>query len=303
MQTKQEIEQLLMAAGVEPNKKLGQHFLIDLNLMRHLLDCAGLGSDDIALEVGCGTGSLTEALAEQAGRVIAVEVDGALAQIAKGRLAGAGNVEIINADVLCSKHQLDAKVVEALQACPPDVRRTSRPEYPGRLVLVGNLPYSVAGPVMMNLIAGPIVADCMYVTVQKEVAQRMAAGPGDVSYGVLGILMAAAGEVKVLKTLKPSVFWPRPQVQSAMISFIRSSAKAGRIKNMELFRAVVNLFMQHRRKMLKGCVKFAPEPLAKVVNWADIFEKAGVDAHNRPEQVSAEQYLQIANLCSDVLCL
>ena len=103
MQTKRQIQQLLASAGASPNKQLGQHFLIDLNLMRLLVDSADITTDDVVLEVGCGTGSLTEALAERAGKVVSVEVDRALAEIARTRLAKAGNVEIINADALESK--------------------------------------------------------------------------------------------------------------------------------------------------------------------------------------------------------
>jgi len=295
MQTKQQIQGLLASAGIEPNKRRGQHFLIDLNLMRFLLDAAGIGPDDIALEPGCGTGSLTEALAELAGKVIAVEVDPNLARIARGKLDSAGNVELINEDILETKHKLNPVVVETIQ--------NARKKYTGSLCLIGNLPYNVAGPVMLNLIAGPVVADCMYVTVQKEVAERMAAAPGDWSYGVLSILMATAGEVEVLKILKPTVFWPMPQVKSAMVSFNRNSTKVERIKGMDLFKDVVNLFMQHRRKMLKACVKFATGDLTNIDNWSEIFTKAEIDPHLRPEQLSPEKYLQIANLCYEELCL
>ena len=293
MQTKQQIQGLLASAGIEPNKRRGQHFLIDLNLMRFLLDAAGIGPDDIALEPGCGTGSLTEALAELAGKVIAVEVDPNLAKIAKGKLDSASNVELINEDILETKHKLNPAVVETIQ--------NARKKYTGSLCLIGNLPYNAAAPVMLNLITGPFVADCMYVTVQKEVAERMAAAPGDWSYGVLSILMAATGEVKVLKILKPTVFWPMPQVQSAMVSFNRNRAKVGEIKSMELLRQVVNLFMQHRRKMLKACTKFAKDRLARIQNWPDIFAKAQINPHLRPEQLSPEKYLQIANLCYELV--
>jgi len=289
MQTKQEIQRLLAGAGVGPNKRLGQHFLVDLNLMRYLLNCARLGPADIALEVGCGTGSLTEALIQRAGQVVAVEVDEVLAEIAKEQLDDADNVEIINTDVLSGKHQLDERIVDALQNC--------RAELPGHTFLIGNLPYNIAAPVMLNLIAGPTVADRMYVTVQKEVAQRMTAKPGSKHYGVLTIFMAATGSVKKLKTLKPSVFWPRPQVDSAMISFIRNRRKAERIESMQLFSEVVNLFMQHRRKMLKSCVKFAKGKLADIKNWTEIFEKANAKPNHRPEDLLADKYVAIANLC------
>jgi len=295
VQTKQQIQQLLARAGVEPNKRLGQHFLIDLNLMRYLLNCTALDRSDIALEVGCGTGSLTEAIAKKAGALIAVELDKTLAQITAEALCGAENVQVINADILSTKHQLDSDVVRAIQA--------ARARYPGRLVLIANLPYNVAGALMLNLISPPLCADCMYVTVQKEVAQRMVASPGSSDYGVLSVLLSAVGKVKVLKTLKPGVFWPMPQVDSAMVSFVRITEKAQRIKDMAFFAALVNLFMQHRRKMFKGCVKFADGRLAQVTNWPGVFAKAGLDPCSRPGRAPAEKYIEIANLCFEQLTL
>ncbi|MCJ7779039.1 MAG: 16S rRNA (adenine(1518)-N(6)/adenine(1519)-N(6))-dimethyltransferase RsmA, partial [Sedimentisphaerales bacterium] len=268
---------------------LGQNFLIDLNLMRLLVDNANIGNDDIVLEVGCGTGSLTQALAERAGKVIAVELDETLAKIAARELAKAGNVEVINADILESKNTINRTVSDAIEQ--------ARKNRSGRFLLVSNLPYSVASPLMMNLITSSIVTDAMHVTVQKEVADRMTAGPGDKHYGTLSIHMAATGDVKTERVLKPTVFWPQPQVDSAMISFVRRKDKISRIYNMELFSKVIGLFMQHRRKMLKGCVKFVAGKLAEIDNWSEIFERCRIDPHNRPEQLRPEDFISISNLC------
>ncbi len=293
MHTKQQIMQLLASAGAEPNKRLGQNFLIDLNLMRLLVDSANIDNGDFVLEVGCGTGSLTQALAERAGKVIAVELDETLAQIAAGQLANAGNVEVINTDILENKNTINKNISDAIEL--------ARKKLPGRFLLVSNLPYSIASPLMMNLITGPTIADAMYVTVQKEVADRMTAGPDDKQYGTLSIHMAATGDVKTERSLSPTVFWPQPQVNSAMISFVRKTEKAGRIKNMELLGDVVSLFMQHRRKMVKACTKFVSGSLAGINNWPEIFEKCGIDPHNRPEQLTPEDFISISNLCRELL--
>ena len=289
MQTKQQIQQLLASAGARPNKRLGQHFLIDLNLMRLLVDSAHIKNSDIVLEVGCGTGSLTEALADKAGMVIAVELDKTLAEIAKKQLEEKQNVEIVNVDILESKHNINQSVTDTIAP--------ARKKRKGRFLLVANLPYSVASPVMLNLITGLVTVDAMYVTVQKEVAQRITAEPGEKHYGLLTIFLAATGDVKMLRVLKPTVFWPRPRVDSAMLSFIRRKAKAGRIKNMELFSKLVKLFMQHRRKMLKTSTRFAIHDL----NWPEIFEQCSIDPTQRPDQLSPENYIAIANLCSERL--
>jgi len=293
MQTKQQIKQLLASAGIFPNKRLGQHFLIDLNLMRLLVDSAHIGNNDIVLEVGCGTGSLTEALADKAGCCLAVEIDELAAKIAKRELAKAKNVEIINADILETKNIISQSVTDTLEQ--------RRKKYTGRLLLVANLPYNVASPVMVNLITGPTVADGMYVTVQKQVADRMTASAGCGDYGTLSIFLSATGDVKMMRVLKPTVFWPLPQVDSAMVSFVRKHDKVSRIKNMELFSEVASLFMQHRRKMLRTCTKLAQGRLAGINNWQDIFGRASVDPNNRPEQLSPEGYVAIANLCGEQL--
>ncbi len=281
---------MLTTAGVSANRLLGQHFLIDLNLMRLLIDSAEIGGDDIVLEAGCGTGSLTEGLVEKAGRVIAVEIDRTLAEIARMRLAGTSTVEVLNVDVLKNKSSVNPAVTKALSA--------ARNSCAGRTVLVANLPYSIASPLILNLATGPVTAAGMYVTVQKEVAERMTAGPGCGDYGTLSIFLGATGDVRRIRVLKPSVFWPQPQVDSAMVAFVRDEAKAGRIQDMGFFSEVVRLLMGHRRKTLSACTRFAHGRLAEIDNWPEVFEKCSVDSGHRPEQLRPEDYVAIANVCS-----
>lgn len=293
MQTKRQIRDLLSSAGVSPNKRLGQHFLIDLNLMRLLVDSANIQKDDVVLEVGCGTGSMTEALAKEAGRIIAVELDRNLSKIAEKQLAMSENVEIINTDILENKNTLSQTVIKALDLAGK--------KCPGRMLLVANLPYSAASPVIMNLVTGPTTADGMYVTVQKEVADRMTAAPASSDYGILSIFLAATGDVKTIRTLKPTVFWPQPQVDSAMVCFIRNRAKSDRIENMELFSETVHLFMGHRRKTLLSCSKLARGRLAKIADWPEIFEQCSINPKQRPETLSPEDYIAIANYAGNSL--
>lgn len=299
MQTKQQIERLLAGAGTEPNKRLGQNFLIDLNLMRLLIGAAHIDRRDVVLEIGTGTGSFTEGLAQSGGQVISVEIDRILFQIATTQLKKYENVRVINTDILASKSTLCGTVVEAV--------RQAGVRLGGRILLVANLPYNVAAPVMMNLIIGgdgdgsSIVADCMCVTVQKEVAERMTASPSTKEYGAISILMAATGHVTVMRKLKPSVFWPRPQVDSMMVRFKREAKKVEKIHNLGLFRETVNLFMGHRRKMLQASAKFVTGRLEKIGNWHEIFERAFVDPHSRPEELDADQFVSIANLCYETL--
>jgi len=291
MHTKRQIQQLLASADAAPNKQLGQNFLIDLNLMRLLVDSAGISGDDLVLEVGCGTGSLTQPLAEHAGRVVAIELDRTLALIARAQLAKTANVEIINADVLETKNTVNAAVTQALAL--------ARQTCPGRTMLVANLPYNIASPLILNLVMGSVAVDAMYVTVQKEVAERMTARAGGSDYGVLSIFLAATGNVKRIRLLKPSVFWPRPQVDSAMVAYAHDEAKSARIGNMVIFSKIVRFFMGHRRKTLSACTKLSGGNLPIVDKWPQILDKCSIDPAKRPEQLRPEDYIAIANLCGE----
>lgn len=286
MQTKTQIRQLLESAGIRPNKRLGQHFLIDMNLMRLLVDSAEIRKDDVVLEVGCGTGSLTSVLVEKAGRVVAVELDRKLIEIAKEQLKNFGNIDFINCDILESKKNINSVVKKTLnQALEKNT---------GRFLLVANLPYNVASVVILNLITGPLKANRVYVTVQKEVADRMIAIPGTRNYGIMSIFLGITGDIKAIRRLKPAVFWPQPKVDSAMIGFIRDPEKAKRMKNMELFGQIVGFFMAHRRKTMLSCSKLVHNGFEKAYNWHKIFDKCSINPKYRPEQISPEEYLIIA---------
>jgi 16S rRNA (adenine1518-N6/adenine1519-N6)-dimethyltransferase len=288
VQTKRQIQQLLTSAGIRPNKRLGQHFLIDLNLMRLLIEAADIQKNDVVLEVGCATGSLTEGLAQRAGKVIAVELDKTLVEIAKKQLAKAENVEILCVDILENKNTINQTVIKMLE--------TAHKKHSGRILLVANLPYNVAAPVVLNLVKGPAIVDAVYVTVQKEVADRMRSEPDSGDYGILSILLSATGEVKIIRAIKPTAFWPSPQVDSAMVGFVRQKERIDKIKDMSLFSETVKLFMSHRRKMLKSCIKSAGGRLAEI-NWTEIFESCSIDSTLRPGQLSPQDYIAIANQC------
>jgi len=292
MQTKNQIQQLLEEGGLEPNRRYGQHFLIDLNLMRILLEQADPGPDDVVLEVGTGTGSLTKALVERAGFVVGVELDGRLASITRQTISHKANIHLVCGDILEGKHQLNPQVCQAIEQ--------ARQVYKGRLLLVANLPYSAGSAVLVNLVLGPVVADAMTVTVQKEVADRILARPGSSSYGMLSILITLTGHVELIRPLPPSVFWPRPNVESAMIHYVRDPQLAARIVDTGVLVRTIDLFMGHRRKMLKAIVKSRSGRFRSVDDWLVLFRKCGLDPTARPQDLSAEQYLQLANTLAQI---
>jgi 16S rRNA (adenine1518-N6/adenine1519-N6)-dimethyltransferase len=150
---------------------------------------------------------------------------------------------------------------------------------------------------MINLVKGPLLVEAMFVTVQREVAQRMTARSGGHDYGTLSIFLQATGTVELLRRLKPSVFWPPPGVESAFVRYVRDADKSQRILDMDMFAAVVGLFIGHRRKMLRACLKQTPPELGSRDLWLEILAQCAIDPTRRPEELLPQQYVDLANSC------
>lgn len=293
MQTKQQIQQLLASLGTFPKKRLGQNFLIDQNIIRLIVDNADITEQDVVLEVGCGTGTMTEYIREQAGQVIAVDLDPEVASIAAKELAAFPNVALFNTDILAGKHHVCQEVLDAIA----EARKT----YARDFLLVANLPYNVASPVMINLVTGPLPVDRMVVTIQKEVGDRMIAGTGDPHYGSLSILLQATGRIELVRILKPSVFWPQPKVDSAVVKYTRDQKKTDRIQDLPLLADTLALFLGQRRKQIKAAAKNAQGDLKQIKNWPDLFEQCQMPPHHRPDQITPDQYVNLANLLENLV--
>jgi len=274
----------LHRANLSPRRRWGQNFLIDLNLMRMMIDTAGLTGNETVLEVGCGTGSMTDLLAEKSGRVIAVEIDRHLMQIAREQLQRHKNVQLLSADVLSNKSTLDQEVRDAIIK--------SRKRFEGSYYLISNLPYQVAAPVIINLLMEKLLRpDAMWVTVQAEVAARMTARPATKAYGPLSILLQATGQVSLLRAIKPQAFWPQPEVNSAMVSWKQEVNKCKNIRDMKQLKKMIDLLLGHRRKKIRNC-------LAKVAVADDavlILEKLGINADARGETLTPELFVELAH--------
>ena len=285
--TKQQIQQLLRAADVSPRHRWGQNFLVDLNLMRLLVRTAGLKGDETVLEIGCGTGSLTELLAEAAGAVVAVEIDRFLINIAKSELAQFDNITFVEGDVLTSKSIINHHVLDCITCSCKRLR--------GPFYLIANLPYQAASPLIVNLLLGTNIPDAMFVTIQTEVAERMTAEPGRKAYGMLSILMQSTGDVTKIRDLPAQAFWPSPRVQSTMVAWRRDDKKYRFIADMKLLKRVVDLLLGHRRKKIRNCISDGlkntdQNPIPQLLLEADI------DPDARGETVSPKKFVQLANL-------
>ena len=233
-------------AGIRPVSKFGQNFLIDLNLVNMIADSANLTKQDVVVEVGTGTGSLTGLIAQKAGRVITVEIDQNLWQLAQEELASFENITFLQQDALRNKNNLSPVLLDTIRTEMAKIENA-------RLKLVANLPYNVATPLISNLLTlDDIVPASMTVTIQKELAERIVARPGTKDFGALSLWIQAQCNPEIVRIMSPKVFWPRPKVDSAIIHIETDFNKRDRIPDLGYYhRFVRNLFI-HRRKLLRG---------------------------------------------------
>jgi len=295
-----EIKAMLAEAGLRPEKRYGQHFLIDGNLMRMLVDEADLGPADTVLEVGPGVGNLTELLVERAGWVVAVEIDPAVAEVAGRRLAGAKNLDLAVRDILADKHTVAPEVLALLDdrrtalGGPPKPTHQQKP-HAGPLKLVANLPYQAATPLVAELVMRDPPLARLVFTVQEEVAARFAAEPGTADYGPVGVIVQALGHVEILRRLGPSVFWPRPKVWSAMVRIRPDAARRAGIRDLAVLRQTVHGLFVHRRKRAARSLALADEAGGSPETWAARLEAAGLDPLARGEAYTVDEIVRLAN--------
>ena len=240
-QTSTFLKQRMEEAGIRPVSKFGQNFLIDLNLVNMIADSANLTEQDVALEVGTGTGSLTGLIAQKAGRVITVEIDQNLWQLAQEELAGFNNITFLQQDALRNKNNLNPILIDTIRQAMSEIEGA-------RLKLVANLPYNIATPLISNLLTlDEFVPTSMTVTIQKELAERIVARPGTKDFGALSLWIQAQCNPEIVRIMSPKVFWPRPKVDSAFIKNESDTAKRNRIPDLAYYLRFVRSLFIHRR--------------------------------------------------------
>ncbi len=264
---------MLEERGLSPRKALGQNFLIDHNLLARLVDASGVTAGTLVLEVGPGTGTLTEALLARGARVVAVELDRSLADLLRERFAGSiadGSLVLIEGDAV-EGGRLNARASAVLGGAP--------------FRLVANLPYNAATPLMMSLLIRHPTCAGMWVTIQREVGDRLLAEPGSKDFGPLAVVARALALVERIATLPPECFWPRPEVTSVMVSLVRRDEPLTR--DAERLAAFCRAAFAHRRKQL-GSV------LGRKFPWPE-----GFDTHRRAEDLSVRELIDLSERWSE----
>ena len=265
-------------------KKFGQNFLIDTHVLEKIISAAGITKNDCVLEIGPGIGTMTQYLAENAGHVVAVEIDRNLILILKETLADYDNVTVINEDIL----RVDIKALAE--------------EYNGGkpIKVVANLPYYITTPIIMGLFESGVPIDNITVMVQKEVADRMKEGPGSKDYGALSLAVQYYAEPEIVANVPPNCFIPRPNVGSAVIRLTRHKEMPVEVKDPALMFKIIRASFNQRRKTLQNGLGNASElPYTKEQIAAAIAEM-GLTPTIRGEALSLAQFAQLSDILGEM---
>jgi 16S rRNA (adenine1518-N6/adenine1519-N6)-dimethyltransferase len=288
-QTKTFLIERFREMGIRPATRHGQNFLIDLNLHRLIVDSAELTKNDVVLEVGAGTGAITTELADRAGAVVSVEIDGHLFELASEMLFDRSNVTMLHVDALKNKNHFNPQVLEAVGrelAAAPD----------RRLKLVANLPYNIATPVLSNLLACPYTPHSMVATIQKELADRIVAQPWSKDYGALSVWMQCQADAEIIRIMPPSVFWPAPKVDSAIMRIVVDERRRAAIPDLRYFHEFTKAIFFHRRKFLRANVLSALKGVLDKAEVDDILAAMDFSDDARTEQLDVPTLLRLTEL-------
>lgn len=269
-----EVRRLLAGLGIRPLRRLGQHFLVDRNILRILIEAAELTSQDSVLEIGPGLGALTAAIVPRVRRLVAVEKDARLHAYLVEQFAATPGVTLVLGDAL--RVNLDPWLAGGLTK------------------VVSNLPYAVGSRILVRLLRASHPPWDLVVTVQREVAERVMATPGASSYGLLSLWVQLDYEVELLKIVQPSCFWPRPEVTSAILRARRRPHPVAPELRIALHAVSKAVFSRRRKQVAVG--------LSEAVGWGEgqhevtsaWLQAEGIDPRVRPQDLSVEQWLRIA---------
>ena len=276
--------------GLQPKTKYGQNFLIDLNLLDMLHTTAQLDDRDVVLEVGTGLGSLTTRMAPRSHWIVTIEIDSQLEQMAHQELRDFPNVTVLNCDALRNKNHLREEILD-------EVRLRMRQIPNARFKLVANLPYNVATPIISNLLTIDPRPERMVVTIQRELAERIVAVPSTKDYSALSIWIQSQCECRIVRLMPPSVFWPRPNVDSAILEIVPKAELRSRIEDLGFFHEKLRALFFHRRKFIRSQIAIAFQDDLSKPQVDMILASLSIDSNVRAEQLSVEQIIILLEAC------
>ena len=286
-QTLTYLHRLFEGYGLEPKSKLGQNFLIDLNLVDLIVRTAELDRTDAVLEVGTGTGSLTARLADVAGTVVTIEIDRSLQPVAKEVVGERPNVTFVFGDCLAKKNELNPDMLTAWDGAAKSAGSTRRK-------LVANLPYVIATPLISNLLIAGTDLERMVVMVQWEIAERMRAVPNTKDYNALSVLVQSVADVEVVRKVGPKNFHPQPKVDSAIVLIRPNAAKRAKVGDVTRFRVFLRDLYVHRRKNLRQALIGWPSGHREKKDVDAKLAELGIDGTVRSEALDLEQHLRLS---------
>lgn len=265
-------------------KKFGQNFLIDSNVLESIIRGAEITKDDFVLEIGPGLGTMTQYLCEAARQVVAVEIDKMLIPILEDTLSEYDNVEVINQDVL----KVDIKSLA-------EEKNNGKP-----IKVVANLPYYITTPIIMGLFESGVPIDSITIMVQKEVADRMQTGPGSKDYGALSLAVQFYATAKVILNVSATCFMPRPNVDSAVIKLTRHKEPTVNVADEKLMFKIIRASFNQRRKTLVNGLKNSPELSFSKEQIVKAIEKIGKPETIRGEALTLEEFAELANAFTEL---
>ena len=273
-------KEVLARYNMSAKKKFGQNFLIDGGVLEGIVEAAGVTDKDCVLEIGPGIGTLTQYLAEAAGRVVAVEIDKTLLPVLADTLSEYDNVTVINEDVL--KVDIDRIIEEYNEGRP--------------IKVVANLPYYITTPIIMKLFESGALIESITVMVQKEVADRMAAGPGNKDYGSLSLAVGFYAEAKTVIDVPPSSFIPQPNVGSAVVKLTKYPEPKVNVKDAKYLFEIIRTSFNQRRKTLSNSLSNNASLGVSRDKVSAALVKMGIDERARGETLTLEQFAELSDI-------
>ncbi|MEW6064199.1 MAG: 16S rRNA (adenine(1518)-N(6)/adenine(1519)-N(6))-dimethyltransferase RsmA [Bacillota bacterium] len=277
------VRKIIQAHGFKVRKALGQNFLMDANIIEKIVRFADLTEQDLTFEIGPGLGVLTRRLARSAGRVIAVELDQNLLPILQETLADFPNAEVVHGDAL--KVDFDRLAEERTAGV---FGRQGK-----KYKLVANLPYYITTPLLMHLLTNGFNLERLVVMMQREVADRLQASPGGKDYGSLSVAVQYYTVPEIVVRVPKTVFYPAPDVDSAVVRLTKREAPPVDVTSEELFFKVVRAAFGQRRKTLLNSL--TGSGLAARETWLEVLSKTGIDPARRGETLSLQEFADLAN--------